>query len=218
MAILPSGPNGGFSGKAGSVVGYYLRGQWIIRSLPRLSSKNKVGSANQNVCRSKFKKMEYFLLPILPYIRVGFKLDAIRNANSAHNSAKSWNMLNAFHENGDINHSAFRFTSGDLTVAEDVAVEVVDNELIFSWRDNSDEGTSTGFGDKRDQDQVMVLVYNPENNLVLGPLSGARRSAGREVVKVPLSTPPLEYHTWISFIADNRQRIANSVYAGMVSV
>ncbi|MDO8993763.1 hypothetical protein [Daejeonella sp.] len=31
MAILSGGPNSGFSGKAGSVVGYYRMGKWVIR-------------------------------------------------------------------------------------------------------------------------------------------------------------------------------------------
>lgn len=217
MAILTGGPNGGFSGKAGSVVGYYQHGKWVIRGLPKYSKKNRKGSIDQNICRSKFRKMQYFLGPIIAFIRVGFNLEAKRHGNTAHNSAKSWNMLNAFDENGEINYPAFRFSAGNLPGAEDVAVVVNEDELVFTWRDNSSESASRGVADFREDDQVMLLIYNLKHNIVNGTFSGARRSAGREVIKITRLTPPEEYHTWISFIADDRQSIANSTYTGMVA-
>ena len=216
MAIITGGVNGGFSGKAGSVVGYYQHGKWVIRGLPRLSRKNKKGSVNQNICRSKFTKMQYFLAPILFFIRTGFNLEAKRKGNTAHNSAKSWNMLNAFDENGDINHSAVRVSSGNLLAAADAAVETYEDELVFTWRDNSSEVSNRDHAGLREIDQVMLLVYNPELNHSHIVLSGARRSEGREVIKIRRLSPALEYHTWISFIADDRQSIANSTYTGIV--
>jgi hypothetical protein len=44
MAIIREGINGGFSGKAGAVVGYYRLGKWVMRGLPKPSSKNKRGT------------------------------------------------------------------------------------------------------------------------------------------------------------------------------
>ncbi|HQS07076.1 MAG TPA: DUF6266 family protein, partial [Daejeonella sp.] len=76
MAILSGGPNSGFSGKAGSVVGYYRMGKWVIRGLPRLSTKNKKGSALQNVHRNRFIQVQQFLKPISGFIRIGFNLEA----------------------------------------------------------------------------------------------------------------------------------------------
>jgi len=216
MAIITGGINGGFIGKAGSVVGYCQHGKWVMRGLPRLSPKNKKGSVDQNICRSKFSKMQYFLGPILAFIRTGFNLEAKRKGNTAHNSAKSWNMLNAFDENGEINYSAVRVSSGNLPGAADVAVETNGDELVFSWRDNSNEVPNPDHAGLREIDQVMLLAYNPQFNVIRFVMSGARRSAGREVLDIGWSKPGLEVHTWISFIADDRQSIANSTYAGMV--
>ena len=39
MGILKNGPNGDFSGKAGSFVGYKLNGQDIIRGIPKKRTK-----------------------------------------------------------------------------------------------------------------------------------------------------------------------------------
>lgn len=216
MAILNGGPNGGFSGKAGSVVGYYQYGQWIIRGLPKHSPKNKKGSVNQNIYRSKFSKMQDFLKPILHFIRVGFNLEAKRNANSAHNSAKSWNMLNAFNEDGEINYASFRFSMGNLPGAVDAAIEEEDDQLIISWKDNSADNDEDRY--LREDDQVMIMVYDTETKVSFGTVSGARRSAGQEVVKIFRFKNNLEHHIWISFISDDRQRIANSTYVGMVKL
>lgn len=214
MAILNGGPNGGFSGKAGSVVGYQQYGKWVIRGLPKYSKKNKKGSINQNICRSRFSKMQNFLKPLLPYIRVGFNLEAKRNGNSAHNSAKSWNMLNAFNEDGEINYAAFRFSMGDLPGAADVAIEEREYQLIFSWRDNSKD--AGGKWHLREDDQVMIVICDTVTNISFGTMSGARRSSEREIIAVERFKDPSEHHIWISFIADNRLGIANSSYVGMV--
>lgn len=214
MAILNSGPNGGFSGKAGSVVGYYRYGKWVIRGLPRYSPKNKAGSAEQNKYRSRFSKIQAFLKPILPFIRVGFNLEAKRNGNSAHNSAKSWNMLNAFNEDGEIDYTAFRFSMGDLPGAVDAAVDEGENQLIFTWRDNSkDAGSEWIF---REDDQVMILICDTKTNISFGIMSGARRSSEREVIAIERFKNATDHHMWISFISDDRQLIANSCYVGMV--
>ncbi len=214
MAILNSGPNGGFSGKAGSVVGYYRYGKWVIRGLPRNSPKNKAGSVEQNKYRSRFSKIQAFLKPILPFIRVGFNMEAKHNGNSAHNSAKSWNMLNAFNDEGEINYAAFRFSMGDLPGAVDAAVEEGENQLIFTWRDNSkDAGSEWIF---REDDQVMIVICDTKTNISFGTMSGARRSSEREVIAIERFKNATDHHMWISFISDDRQRIANSSYVGMV--
>lgn len=214
MAVLNSGPNGGFSGKAGSVVGYFQYGQWRIRGLPKLSAKNRKGSSKQNICRSRFSKMQDFLRPVLPFIRIGFNLESKRNHNSAHNSAKSWNMLNAFNEEGEIDYTAFRFSMGNLPGAEDAAIEEQEDQLIISWRDNSGDTGEDKY--LREDDQVMILIYDIKTPFTLGTMSGARRSAGQEIVKIERFKYLTEYHIWISFISDDRQRIANSKYVGMV--
>lgn len=218
MAILTGGINGGFSGKAGSYVGYYQHGKWVIRGLPKLSRKNKKGTKKQNLCRSKFKRMQYFLGPILSFIRIGFNLEGKKNGNTAHNSAKSWNMLNGFDDNGELNYPAIRVSSGYLEGAADANVEGNDHELIFTWRDNSDyEGDFSQKTRLRSMDQVMLLAYDVKHNQVYSIFSGARRKACREVLEINTPLANQEFHTWISFIADNRESISQSIYTGKIT-
>ena len=59
--MLNDGINGGFTGKVRSVIGYQLNGKWIIKGLPKVSRKNKIGTEKQNLSRRKFTLMQLFL-------------------------------------------------------------------------------------------------------------------------------------------------------------
>ncbi len=219
MAILLGGPNSGFSGKAGSVVGYQRFGKWIIRGLPRESPKNKKGSPEQNVRRRRFTQVQHFLAAVLPFIRVGFNLEARKKGNTAHNSATSWNMLNAFNEKGELDYSKARVSAGSLAGARNAAVSTAaDREIVFTWEDNS---LDAEYGAPADaSDQVMLLAYHPQVQDSIYLLSGARRSSGRESLKLPrkMLSGNDKWHTWIAFISDERTSISTSEYLGLVEI
>ena len=216
MAILSGGPNSGFSGKAGSVIGYYRMGKWVIRGLPRLSRKNKKGSALQNVHRNRFIQVQQFLKPISGFIRIGFNLEAKQRGNTPYNSANSYLLLHAFDENGLLDYSKTKVTSGLLPGAEDAAVFYQDGEFIFTWSDHSlNPPYSRAIQPKKD-DQVMLLIYNIKDKQIDGISSGARRSECREVLKLQAKLPEEEWHAWIAFISDDRESISNSEYLGIV--
>jgi len=214
MAILDGGVNGGFSGKAGSVVGYYMYGKWIIRGLPKLSPKNKKGSIKQNVARSKFTVMQHFLGPVLYFIRVGFNLASKENNNSAYNSAKSYNMLNAMSEDGTIQYDQVCLTQGSLTGVAGAKVEKDDVGFHFSWNDNSNYSGSRKANDAAGSDQVMLVAYDVKGKHATFITSGARRSTGKETLLMQNFQKGKEMHLWISFIADNRDHTATSSYLG----
>lgn len=210
MAILKDGVNGGFTGKVGSVIGYQLNGQWVIKGLPKPNKKNKKGTADQNKCRGKFTLMQGFLSTVLYFIRVGFNLEAKLRMISAHNVAKSYNMLHAFSEDGQIIYSKIRLTQGDLQGADEPTVAAAENGLQFSWNNK----LVTGF--QNTDDQVMLLAYNKESKKAYYFLSGARRKKGTDLLEIPDFYKGNAFHTWISFIADDRESISNSVYVGLI--
>lgn len=212
MATFKQGINGGFTGKVGSVIGYQLRGQWVMKALPKSNPKKKKATAQQKACRSAFSKMQHFLQPLIPFIRVGFNLESILRMMTAHNAAKSYNMLHALDAHGDIDCAKVCLTFGNLLGAENPMVLKDDMGLHFSWGNNA--------GDKwiRETDQVMVMVYNVKNQQVYFKLSGARRSDQRESIEIPALEKGNELHTWISFISDDRRQIAMSSYTGAVVI
>ncbi len=203
---------GFFKGKIGDAVSYQLYGKNVVKSLPTKTAKNKIGTAKQNVYRSKFTKMQYFLNPILHFIRVGFNLAAHARQMSAHNACKSYNMLNAFNDDGEIDYSKVLVSYGNLAGAGDVTVEQDDAGLHFSWKNNTEPHLV------RADDQVMLLAYSPTNNRSEMMLSGARRKAGYEILSMAKFKKCPEVHTWIAFISDDRQKISMSTYAGKITI
>ncbi len=218
MAVISSGINGGFSGKAGNVVGYYRLGKWIIRGLPKPSAKNKRGSESQKASRSIFTKTQHFLTPVLDFIRVGFNMEGRSRQMTAHNAAKSYNMLNAFTADGEIDFSKVLLSFGNLPGVVNPTVEKDDAGLHFTWVNNSaDKGVEP-------RDQVMLLAYDNMLVDINGKktpkayylLSGARRKDGKETLEIRPASKGNTLHTYISFISDDRERISMSTYVGEI--
>ncbi len=212
MAVVNGSAMGVFKGKLGNAVSYQLNGKNVVRSLPDKSAKNKQGTGLQNVYRSRFTKMQEFLQPILLFIRIGYNMEGRSRQMSAHNAAKSYNMLNAFNAEGEIDYSKVLVSSGNLAGAVDVSVVQDDAGLHFSWTNNTEPHLVRG------DDQVMLLAYHPntKSNAVDMISSGARRKAGQETLNIDSFKKGQEIHTWIAFISDDRQHISMSSYVGMI--
>jgi hypothetical protein len=223
MAIFKSGINGGFSGKAGTVVGYYSMGKWIMRGLPELSEKAKRGTPKQKKSRSLFSKMQRFLSSALPFIRVGFNMEGRSRQITAHNAAISHNMLNAFTAE-EIDYSKVLFSFGQLPGALNPSVQTDNTALQFTWDNNSGEGEA------RPSDQVMLLAFdvtafdknikNKDANKKRESyymLSGARRKTGAEMLELPSVAKGHTFHTYIGFISDDRESVSISNYLGEIT-
>jgi hypothetical protein len=211
MAIIENGANGGFTGKAGSVTGYYANGKWIIRGLRKLSAKNKKGTVKQQAARARFAKMQAFLAPIIYFIRIGFNLESKKRMMTAHNVAKSYNMLNAQEADGTILYSNVCVSFGHLIGVEGLDVQAANNALQFSWTDNSNADHT------RSLDQVMLLAYDVDNNITHVEVGGAKRNKCAETLVIPGLNAGANYHAWISFISNDRLQISRSTYCGLYS-
>ncbi|MBP8067781.1 MAG: hypothetical protein KAY27_04400 [Pedobacter sp.] len=211
MAIVTGGINGPFKGKVGSVFGYTMNGQNIIRGARRKSPKNKRGSVAQNVSRSKFTKMQHFLSTILPFIQVGFNMAGRAKNISAHNAAKSYNMLNAFTAEGEIDYSKVLVSYGNLPGDFTAQVEKDDAGFHVSWTNHAEHNGI------RKTDQVMLLARGSKKGFAKMILSGARREDGQEHFTTDLFDSGEQIHIWIAFISDNRQHISTSLYLGEVT-
>ncbi|MBB2144377.1 hypothetical protein GM921_02675 [Pedobacter sp. LMG 31464] len=208
MATFNNGINGGFTGKVGSAIGYQLNGKWVMKSLPKLSPKNKKGTTSQKACRSGFTKMQYFLSPLIGFVRVGFNLESKLRQMTAHNVAKSYNMRNAQDASGEIDYSKVCLTYGNLIGVENPNVAKDDVGFHFSWTNHLENMWL------RETDQVMLVAYNVNDKRVYCIVSGARRQVGFDTLIIPTIEKGNEFHTWISFISDDRESIAMSSYAG----
>lgn len=211
MARLEKGLFGAFTGKIGNVEGYLRKGVPVIRLKKRKT--NIPPSLKQLAVRQKMKVVNVFIGSMTRYVAAGFDLAAANETYTANNAAKSYQLLNAVqgqYPDFEIDYSKARLTEGDLPVADDPQVQPLANGLLFTWAFDANEG----FYYQRQQ--VMLLVYAPVINQSFYTLSGARRTTGAETMELPGDFKAHTLECYISFVADDRKAISNSVYAGQV--
>lgn len=208
MAILENGPNGGFSGKLGSVVGYSYNGKSYIRSLPKAKKRKSKPTAKQAQSRNNFATVQRFLSPLLPFIRVGYNIESRLRLISAHNLAKSTLMRHALDLNGALDYSKVTLAVGNLLGFADPQVSTDSMGFHFTWANNQ---STLGAGYN---DQIMLAAYDEHHHVASFLLSGARRKDGHELLSGDQLVKNQQYHLWMAFIADDRLRISNSIYMG----
>jgi len=208
MGILKNGPNGGYSGKAGSFIGYKLNGQDIIRGIPR-KRKKKPGKLEQ-ANRDKFAQMQAWLKPLLDFLRVGFKGYAPTFQGFV--AAKSYNSKHAFKQNEDgtyfVDPALALVSFGALTLPQTMSMERKDDKIVITWSTN---------GHFNSIDVAMVLAYIPETDEVEYDMAAAKRYTGTAVLAMPRQSEGHEVHVYIAFVAYDHSAQSNSYYLGAIT-
>jgi hypothetical protein len=119
-------------------------------------------------------------------------------------------MLNAFNAVGELDYAKVLTSFGKLPGAVSPTVTRDAVGIHFTWENNSEDKWADT------DDQVMLLAYDPANNLAYGITSGARRQAKMETLELHPLVGAQELHTWIAFISDDRERVSISSYLGIV--
>ena len=155
--------------------------------------------------------MQAFLSSVLGYIKISFNIESKSKMMTAHNAAKSYDMLHAFHEHDEIDYSKICLTYGNLIGAKNPQYFSNDSGIHFTW-------THELYSDyNRNYDQVMLLAFNPKDNITYSVCSGAKKKSGAEILEIPSSYKGSEFHTWISFVSDDRMSISMSSYVGLIT-
>ena len=208
MGILKNGINGPFIGKIGNKVGYMLGDLNIVREIGTVTS----WSDKQLTNWIRTAIIKELLNPVLNFVRIGF--DSVKKKNdTAYNSAASLNKMTATkgtYPNVEIDFPKAMFSQGIIPAPKNTSVKLEENTLFFNW-DPDIETSGTG---KRDQ--VMLIAYFPEYKKAISLLSGARRTEGKEQLKLTSFTKEMIIETYISFIADDRKNVSDSVYCGQI--
>ncbi|OYZ32050.1 MAG: hypothetical protein B7X86_06245 [Sphingobacteriales bacterium 17-39-43] len=203
MARLINGINGPFIGKAGSVIGYTVNGVGYMKGLYK--KRTKKPKEGEILNRKKFAAAHAWLLPLLDFVRVGFKGYNERFQGFA--AAKSWLMKNCMQViDGEIriDPALVKISSGNLPLPENIQCSVQEpNTLRISWTPARERGFL--------YDQAMVLAYQMEDG-PYGEVLSSDRTSGE--VLVPVDPSPEPYHVYLAFIAADRSRQSDSVYLG----
>jgi hypothetical protein len=212
MARLENGANGGFRGKAGSIIGFKWGDNYYIKGLPKKSKKKP--TASQVACRSKFGYTSSFLKTFTEIVKITFK--HYPGGKTAQSSAHSYLMNKAVKgefPDFTIDYSAVLLSYGDLPAEDSIELIQEGNGILsFSWK-NSWNGKKA-----RHSDSFMVIVYEPRERILQGGTSIGSRGQGKADLKLPEYLLGKLVQVYIAFISDDRKLCSNSKYLGEITV
>ena len=212
MGTYNKGILGPFSGKVGTVVGANWRGKDVMRSLPKKT--NRTPSETQLLQRELFTAVSGFLTPISPVLSLYFGRKG--GEQSRRNQAMSYHMkeaVNYVDPNFEILYNKVQISKGDLLgVQNPVVSSPAPGEVKFNWENNSGQGSAKA------TDQLVVVLYSPEEDLHHYLLTVANRDAAGATITMPAYFTGLELQCWITFASADNKSYATSVYMGAVTV
>jgi hypothetical protein len=211
MAILKNGIAGHYSGKMGNLVFYTLNGKQVSRTIGKIT---KAPTERQLKNRMEMKVVNQFLKFITEFINVGFQLKAKGTVKTPYNLAVSYNKVNAvkgLYPDMEMDYERVQLTAGNLPGAMEPAVLPTAAGLAFTWLcpDNMNWAAPA--------DQVMLLVYFPRLAEAVYVLYGTKRAECQTVLHLRPELLGEYMEVYISFISNDRKRIAGSTYLGSIN-
>ncbi len=210
MAILKGGINGPFSGKVGSIVGYELNGQAIIRGLPRYIKRKP--SPLTVINRNRMKAVSQFLRPIKEIIKLGYKNIAPPGSRiGAFQAAQSHIFKTALDYTEDtvpyVNPEKVLIFRGDLSAPFVVSAKRDKSKLIIVWDSQSY---------KHMHYNMLLLVYDLEQEWTLYQ-GEARNNNAQLEWDLPAHFQKIkQLHIYMGVLDVFTGAMSDSVYAGCV--
>ncbi len=207
MGTIRNGGNGAFSGKAGSFIGANWKNIDYIKGIPRKSSKPP--TQKQLDQRARFGLILSLLGQIKDILDFGFKAQEA-GKRTGFNVGIQHALNNAIvgdYPSLEIDYSKILVSKGTLAKASVVATRLVTQELELQWPVILNTRNSFA-GDK-----LMVIVYNPKQNMFLDFENPALREDGMVNLSLPLAFDNQELHIYTFFQQHDSNRVSESVHA-----
>lgn len=212
MARITKGILGGFSGKVGTIVGASWRGQDIIRSTPKPSSRPP--SEKQLLQQNKFKLVISFLQPLKNIQNRYFGSGS--GSKSRTNMAVSYTISEAVQIVADVPEILFTkvlITKGDLAGFQNVtAAPQAAQVLRLTWEDNSVHGNANA------TDRVNLVCYCPSVGTFEIFESVADRASLTADMTLPSQYSGLDIEVWVYFNNAGETLACTSPYLGTFTV
>lgn len=213
MATIRHGANGGFRGKAGSVIGSSWKSIDYIKGLYKKSSKP--ATQEQKEQRERFARLMRFLMPIAPFLKIGFGQKQI-DRMTPHNVAFQENSKTAVigdYPNFQLDYSAILISSGPYPNGGSMSVEVEQGVLSVNWSTELNQ-----MYDSREDDNVYILLYQPMIDEFLAAPNAPMRGDGNVNILLPNHFLGEEGHVWIFFASRNGKKVSKSTYLGSIDL
>lgn len=206
-----------FSGKIGPIVGTTWNGMPVMRSKPRIKSNATLSEA-QLAQKARFALGMRFVQAMGGLVNISYQAGYGKTAKNAALSRILSQAVGGVFPDLYIDYSAVEIARGELKKAANAAVVITeDQQLRFTWTDNTGIGTATA------TDQAILVAYCPETDNLLWTADGGRRDAGEGLLDIGVlmkvhNGRPYKAHTWMSFRSGDGKRVADGVYTGEVLV
>jgi len=207
MAIAKNGINGKFSGKVGTVIGYQLGNQNIIRTV---GERRKPFSPLELLNQAKMKAVSEFLSPIKPIIKFGFKREASLGGRiGAFQLAQSYTRKYAIDLDDEgkpfVNPEKVLISRGEVQPPYQCTVQRDGHQLTVQWNPVVEN-----------DDRLVVLLYDLEFYREFRYL-GAERKEGIECWEQEnLKNTNKPVHVYVAFRNVYLETISDSVYCGTI--
>jgi RimJ/RimL family protein N-acetyltransferase len=211
MGKLINGIFGGFHGRIGNLVGYTLKGKYIIRKIGR-STKPLTPGRKAN-CQ-KMTLVNEILSPSLPAIQVGYRLVVAGTDKNEYNEAVSYNKKNALqgaYPNLSLDYTKVLLSMGTLPAAIHPTISQTADKITFKWEVTEDQKYQYA------NDRAMLVVYFPDLKVSRCDLLGSRRIEGAHTLNIDPEHVNERMEAYISFVKDNGRAVSNSTYAGALN-
>lgn len=220
MGVIQKDMFGFIRGKVGNKIYYVSKGKQLVRMAGKASHR----SPKQLHSQQCMAVIVDFMKPILPFVQVGFGVEARLNQKVAYHLAVGFNRkqaLKAVDHDISIDFEKVVLSVGNLPgLAEVNAVVGGDAEtgyyLQFDWAVLPEDRDWP-----RCDDQVMLMAYLPGvggNNMAYYKVAGARRSTGQDVLELPGLHGGVVAEVYMSVISEDRYMVSDSRYLGSLTV
>jgi|SRR6266498_522678 len=210
MGTITKGILGGFNGTVGTVIGGSWKGIDYMRSRPAKRTNNPTPAQLEQ--QAKFAEVIKFLDPMVGLIRMTYRNFAIKM--TAFNSAMSYHLrfaITGTYPNFSIDYSLAQVSRGDLPNTNGPTVTKSDNNINFTWTDNSGTGRALA------TDRAILVAYCPSLNQTIYTTNGGARIAGSGSLNAA-NFAGETVHTYIGFISEDGKEVATSIYTGELSL
>lgn len=207
MAIAENGLMGGVSGRIGNVVGVNRNGSFYFRSLP--VDKKDPKTEKQVAQRSNFLVTQSFLRTFSPFLRVGFRFEAM-GMKSTFNAAMSVNMPHVTKDENNgfvVDYPNVLVSKGLLRASEITGATVAEGIFCVNWIDVSGDNASYN-------DEVMMLAYNPVKDVAVYDLHASKREHLEARLALPMGWEGDFVETYVAFMSADISQVSDSLYAG----
>lgn len=209
---MKNGPIGIFSGRVGNIIGYNYRGNQVIRSIPKRSTKPP--TVAQLAQRMRFGLAVHFITPLKRLTSKGYGNKQGTKSPSAQCIAyHSKYAVKGTYPDLEIDYNEVVLTTGRLLGANDGEVFSNCTACInFSWIESMRWGVDCA------TDEAVLVVYNPSKDRHEFTRTSSNRASQCATLNVPTEFSGDTVHCWLIFISTNGKEFSTSSYLGTVTV